>query len=226
MSVTAAAEHLGVVPSTAHRLLAALCARGFAIQDRDRRYRAGPELAAMLGSGVNQGALRKAARPALEWLTDAVGETSHLMILNGPNIEFIDGVEARTVLKIAARIGDQMPAYCSAGGKALLAALGDDEVDTVYHNGLTPWRTARITDVAALKSHLEGVRTIGYGVNTGETESGVCGIGMCVHGSDRRPVAALTIAVPSPRFDPHNLGRLAQTLHEAVAMIEEKLRSQ
>ena len=43
LSVKDAAAMLEVVPSTAHRLLVALCYDGFAVQDRDRRYRAGPE---------------------------------------------------------------------------------------------------------------------------------------------------------------------------------------
>lgn len=37
-----AAEELGTAPSTAHRLLAMLVYRGFAVQDEKRRYHPGP----------------------------------------------------------------------------------------------------------------------------------------------------------------------------------------
>lgn len=37
-----AAEELGTAPSTAHRLLAMLVYRGFAVQDEKRRYHRGP----------------------------------------------------------------------------------------------------------------------------------------------------------------------------------------
>lgn len=223
ISVTTAADHLGVVPSTAHRLLGALCHRGFAVQTRDRLYRAGPELIATVGGEIQQATLRRAARPALEWLTDTVGETAQLMVLKGQNIEFIDGAEAGGVLRVAARIGDQMPAYCSAGGKALLAEVGDDEVDTIYHNGLPPWRTARITDLDALKTHLANVRKAGYGVNIDETESGVCGIGVCVRDGKHRPIAALTIALPSTRFDRNDLRRYVDSLRSAAHTVEDNL---
>jgi DNA-binding IclR family transcriptional regulator len=42
VTVSAAAERLGVARSTAHRLLTMLVYRDFAVQDEDRRYRAGP----------------------------------------------------------------------------------------------------------------------------------------------------------------------------------------
>jgi IclR family acetate operon transcriptional repressor len=44
LSVTEAARHLAVSPSTAHRLLAMLVYRDFAEQGRDRLYRPGPAL--------------------------------------------------------------------------------------------------------------------------------------------------------------------------------------
>ncbi|MFE7422084.1 IclR family transcriptional regulator [Rhodococcus sp. NPDC057529] len=224
VSVTAAAQHLGVVPSTAHRLLGALCARGFAVQNAGRLYQAGPEIAVLTDSSQSLAAVRKAARRALEWLTDTMEETSQLMVLKGGNIEFIDGVESGGVLRVTARTGERMPAYCSAGGKALLAELGDDEIDRIYHRGLPPWRTARITDLTSLKTHLAGVHRIGYGINVEETESGVCGVGVCVRDDTGRPIAALTLAIPSPRFGQDKLDRYVDALHTAAAMVQQQLR--
>ena len=222
LSVTAAARHLGVVPSTAHRLLAALCDRGFAVQTAGRLYQAGPEIAPA-GSGLSTNALRNAARPALRWLTETVEETSQLMVLKGQNIEFIDGVESSSVLRVTARTGERMPAYCSAGGKALLAELDDEEIDQIYHHGLPPWRTARITDVASLKTHLAGVHRSGYGVNVEETEGGVCGVGVCVRDDTGHPIAALTLAIPSPRFNQSELDRYVGGLRTAADLVRQRL---
>ena len=44
LTVSEVAERLGVARSTAHRLLAMLVYRDFAVQDEDRSYRAGPVL--------------------------------------------------------------------------------------------------------------------------------------------------------------------------------------
>lgn len=222
LSVTAAARHLGVVPSTAHRLLAALCDRGFAVQTAGRLYQAGPEIAAV-GAGLSTHALRDAAQPALRWLTETVEETSQLMVLKGQNIEFIEGVESSSVLRVIALAGERMPAYCSAGGKALLAELDDEEIDQIYQHGLPPWPSARITDVASLKKHLTAVRRSGYGVNIEETEGNVCGVGVCVRDDTGRPIAALTLAIPSPRFNQSDLDRYVAGLRTAADLVRRRL---
>lgn len=223
LSVTAAARYLDVVPSTAHRLLGVLCDRGFAVQNADRLYRAGPEIVVSTGSDISQARLRKAARPAMQWLTESVEETSQLMILKGQNIEFIEGVESNSVLRVTARMGDLMPAHSSSGGKALLAALDDDELDHLYQRGIPPWPTARITDVTSLKTHLAAVRKVGYGVNVEETERGVCGIGVCIRDPADRPVAALTLALPSPRFQQDKLNQYVGALRTAVDAVQQRL---
>ncbi|WP_425490239.1 IclR family transcriptional regulator domain-containing protein [Nocardioides soli] len=45
------------------------------------------------------------------------------------------------------------------------------------------------------------MRRCGYGVNQDETEDAVSGIGVVVTDPSGQPVAALTLAVPSARFD-------------------------
>src|SRR5574340_1483492 len=182
LTVKDAAERLGVAPSTAHRLLSTLVHREFAVQDRERRYIAGPALVQREAPPVTVGTLRKLARPALEELHTRLDETVQLMILQGEHIRFIDGVDDQTrTLRVVMRIGDQMPAYCSAGGKALLAELTNRDVEQIYKGGLTPWPVARFSSVSALKRHLAGVRKLGYGTSIEETEQGVIGFGVAVH---------------------------------------------
>ncbi|MBB3045631.1 DNA-binding IclR family transcriptional regulator [Nocardioides soli] len=134
LTVKAAAEMLGVAPSTAHRLLNALRYREFARQVDDRGYRAGPAL-----SGEDEAftpeELTVAARPALELLHDRTDESSQLMIRRGTDIQFLDGVESTRPLRVAVRIGDRIPAHCSAGGKALLARLDGPAFDQLYAQG-------------------------------------------------------------------------------------------
>jgi DNA-binding IclR family transcriptional regulator len=114
---------------------------------------------------------------------------------------FVDGIEAvGRSLRIGMRIGDEMPAYCSAGGKALLAEMSNPEVEQLYRGGLTPWPTARFSTVNALKRNLATVRRLGYGTNFEETERGVHGLGVSVHSPSGDRVAALTTALPSVRF--------------------------
>lgn len=223
LSVRAAAEVLGTAPATAHRLLSALVHRGFAVQDRDRRYVAGPVFVPQ-AARFDPGLLRRLAHPVLQSLHECVGETVQLMVLTGSNILFIDGIEAvGRSLRIGMRIGDEMPAYCSAGGKALLAEMTNPQVENLYRGGLTPWPTARYGNVNALKRNLAMVRRLGYGTNFEETERGVHGLGVCVHTPTGATVAAFTTALPSVRFRRQDVPRYVEGLLAARGELEELL---
>lgn len=223
MSVKAAGERLGVAPSTAHRLFGALVARDYATQDRERRYRAGTQLAPQAETHLSVNQLRQAGRPALEKLYEAINDTVQLMVLTGPHIRFIDGIESEAALHVKARLGDLMPAYCSAGGKAILAELGNIELEQVYRGGLTPWPTARIHTLPALKRQLAGVRKAGYATNTEETEQGVSGLGVCVRDPAGKPIAAYTTAIPSARYRKEQVPAHVKALKEAAAQTESGL---
>lgn len=226
LSVQEAAEALGTAASTAHRLLSALVHRGFAVQDRERRYGAGPVFVPQIAQ-VNTGVLRRMAFPVLQGLHERLGETVQIMVRTGPNILFIDGIEnVGRSLRVGMRMGDEMPAYCSAGGKALLAEMSNPEVEHVYRGGLTPWPTARFSTVAALKRHLATVRRLGYGANNEETERGVHGLGVSVHAPSGRSIAALTTALPSVRFRRQDVPRLVEGLAIARAELEASVAAQ
>ena len=223
LSVTDAAHRLDVAPSTAYRLLSSLVFRGFAVQDHGRRYRIGPVFVPSRAEELTPRVLREMAHPALERLHERSGETVQLMVLHRRDIKFVDGMECERPLRVGVRVGDQMPAHCSAGGKAILAALSNAEVERLYHLGLPEWPTARITDPVALKRHLAHVRQLGYGDNREETERGVSGVGMTIRDSLGRPVGAFTIAVPTARFTKNELGGWCAGLAEAVGRTEERL---
>lgn len=224
VSVAHAAEHLEVAPSTAHRLLNALCYRDFAVRDRDRQYRAGPQLSDSLSSSLSVAALRRLLRPAVQQLHERTGETAHLVVLSGGDVRFIDGVEAEQVLRIGLRTGLRLPAFCTSGGKAILAALPRAEVEELYRAGLPSWPNARIHDLAGLHRQLATVRKRGYGLNLEESEQGVAAVGAAVRDAAGRPVAALSVSVPAARFRRAGVDASAGIVRSAVAEAEARLR--
>ncbi|MCK6211441.1 IclR family transcriptional regulator [Georgenia sp. EYE_87] len=225
LSVKDAATSLDVAPSTAHRLLSALAHRGFAAQDSQRRYRPGPTLGEVMVEPLSLSRLREVAREPLNVLHEAVGETVQLMILRGGNIQFVDGLEGRLTLRVAVRIGDLMPAFCSAGGKAILAELNPADLEQLYRQGLPPWPTSRFRTVADLKRHLAEARRAGFGTNFEETERGVVGLGVAVHSAAGAPVAAVTVALPSARFGKEQLEEFLPMLRACRENIEDRLHT-
>ncbi|WP_084637137.1 IclR family transcriptional regulator [Neomicrococcus aestuarii] len=224
ISVKSASEHLGVAPSTAHRLLNALMHRGFAAQDHERRYRLGPALVERHSERYTVQALRQSARSALMVLSQEVGETVQLMVLTEGNIQFIDGIESTKTLRVGMRVGDKMPAFVSAGGKAILALFSNAELEDLYRQGIPAWSTSRIDSLKTLKREMTKVRRAEFGSNFEEMEEGVVGLGVAVTDPDGHPVAAITTATPSIRFDRNNIPSHVAALQTAAAAISEELQ--
>jgi IclR family transcriptional regulator, acetate operon repressor len=220
VSVSEAATELGVVPSTAHRLLATLCHRGFAVQDQHHRYHPGPELDATTPATPSLPQLLRVTRPLLQDLFERAGESVHLVVPAGPDVRFVDGIEGDQLLRVGLRTGARWPAYCTSGGKAMLADLDWSEVEALHPHGLRPWPSAKIRDLPSLRRQLARVRKQGYGINTEESEPGVTAIGASIGSRSGRPVAALSVAIPTARYDRRQEPELAAQLTEACTAAE------
>ncbi|GDY32851.1 IclR family transcriptional regulator [Gandjariella thermophila] len=224
--VTDVSAHLGVAPSTAHRLLSTLRTEGFVDQEAgSRRYRLGLTLLSMAREALTDRTLPRAARPHLERLCTEVNETVNLLVLDGAEALFVDGVEGRHPLRVAPRTGDRIPAFTAAGGKVLLAELPEGRLRGHYPHGLPSVTPATITDFDALLAELRCVRARGYAVNLGESVVDVHAVGVLVRDGHGGPLAGLTISAPASRLPRGRARELAPLLRRTAAAITADLPS-
>ena len=223
LTVSGAAERLGVARSTAHRLLSMLCYRDFAAQDGDRRYVAGPVLALAARSHSRAALLRDVALPHLAALADRVAESANLMILSGDHVRFIGSIEGAQVLRVGNREGMVFPAHLSSGGVLLLADLPTEQFEVIYGDERWADRPGQQPDRTALRREMRLARQRGYAVNNGRTERGVTAIGRAVHGVGGRAEAAVSISLPSARYSRSTLPELVAALAVTTADIEREL---
>ncbi|HEY8700699.1 MAG TPA: IclR family transcriptional regulator [Arthrobacter sp.] len=197
-----AAEELGVAPSTAHRLLAMLVYRGFAVQDESRRYAPGPAMGAgPAGVGWTR-LLREVARPHMELLCSRVNETVNLMIRVGTKVRFLETVESTSVLRVGDRQGAVLPANKASGGKAMLAELEPAMIEQLFrsHNAEIGGDSISDAEYAAFLRELDAVRSNGFAANFEGTEEGISALGMALHNGRGEVVGALSVATPTGRF--------------------------
>ena len=214
LGVSEAAAQLGVARSTAHRLLATLRHRGFAVQSADRRYRAGPALRRATARSRSTATLVELAGPLVAQLRDELNETVHLVVLDGTEAVFLLSEEGRQPLRIASRAGSRLPAQHASGGKVLLAALDPAELARRFAQaGLDA------AELAALERSLARVRTTGVGVNRGETEAGIGAVALAVRGDDGTAIAALAVSVPLMRLSRARIAELTAALGRCAAAI-------
>jgi DNA-binding IclR family transcriptional regulator len=216
--VSEVAAELGIARSTAHRLLAMLVYRDFAVQAEDRSYRPGPAVAAEPLRGEPTQRLRQLMRPHMEALCDQVAETINLVVWLGTQTRFLHTVESAQVLRVGDRQGTILPAWKTSGGKALLAELTDAQLTVLLRGGGgRPPEGMTAAERRSLVNELRLVRDQGFAENIQESESGVCAIGLCVKDKAGDPVAALSVSAPSVRYTPDRSRAFLRELRTTVA---------
>lgn len=225
-TVSQIAERLGVARSTAHRILAMLVYRDFAVQGEDRVYRAGPvlELAAHSQSLVSR--LRTAALPHLHRVVDLLDETANLIVRTGDTARFIASVECRQALRVGSREGMVFPVHRTTAGLLLLADLADEDLEEVYALERYRDRPADRPDLARLRTELRRLRRNGFAVNKERSERGLVAVGVPVRDRDGTVLAGLSVSMPSVRYDPHRLQSLVAALNGTAHALEKDLAEQ
>jgi DNA-binding IclR family transcriptional regulator len=223
LGVSDLAARTGLVPSTAHRLLATLVERGYAAQAASGgRYLIGYkllELANGLEDRVER--LRLAAREHLEAIQHETGETTNLVVLEGRDVVYVDKVDGTRSVRMFVEVGAAIPAHTTGAGKAILAWRSPEDVATLL-DGVPLARSTphTITTLAALEADLERVRRRGFATDSEEHEEGVGCVGTPVFDHRGVSIAALSVSGPASRIlnaDTADLGALLREHAEAVS---------
>ncbi|WP_336660037.1 IclR family transcriptional regulator [Leucobacter sp. USHLN153] len=221
-----AAAELGIAPSTAHRLLAMLVYRGFAVQDESRRYLPGLGIGAAPVSVSWTSALRAASAPHLEQLRDTIGETVHLVVRVGDKVRFLLTIESQASLRVGDLRGAVLPAHQTAAGMSLLAGLHDEQVALMYRSK-TNRRASRLSypELTALMQGISEARQNGYATNRGLAEEGVGSAGFALHLPSSTTRAAIAVASPVMRLSRLLSPASIAACRSTVAQINEEIRT-
>ncbi|WP_024820721.1 IclR family transcriptional regulator [Arthrobacter sp. 31Y] len=216
------AEALAVSPSTAHRLLTTLEVSHMVVQNSNTRcYEPGPELMAIAHSLLPTETRWSFARPYLERLSERVGETVSLAILQGPVVVFVESIESAAAVRVGSRLGAVMPAHCTSVGKLLLAQLPEDKLlETYPSEELVQANAKSIATRDELQVHLRKTAKRGYATNFGEGEPGISGVAVLVE-SKSRPSYALAVAAPSERLAQGRVKELVSELQATASALSD-----
>jgi DNA-binding IclR family transcriptional regulator len=211
------AEVCGLNRSTAWRILATLEDEG--LVDRDSgRYSIGQGIVRLASAATDS--LPRAARPHLEQLSRRTGETVSLAVPRRLQLVYVDQVQAPHVMA-ADWLGRAVPLHATSTGKALLAFMPPDELDTVITRSLPRFTDRTITDPAELRAELDRTRRRGYAVSRGELETALWGASAPIRDGLGRPIAVVSVWGAEARLKAKGrldeLGRAAAATASAVA---------
>lgn len=230
IGVAELSRRLGLHKNNVFRLLATLEEDGYVEQSRStERYRLGIRSLELGFAYARNHTLSMRARPVLESLSQSVGESAHLAMLNGFEVVHVGGVAPERVLVAAERMGARLPVHCTALGKVLLGCSPEetrqafDEV--VVRGKALPGRT--VNTIVDPDKFFEEIRTVagqGMAFDLEEYEQGLCCAAAPVYDASGHVVASLSISAPSARCtEEHLKSRLAPELEQAAEALSREL---
>jgi len=227
LGVTELANRTGLVPSTAHRLLHTLAKRGYVSQSSESgRYLLGYKVVEV-ASGLERRLerLRVVARPHLERIQRATGETVNLVVLDADRVVYVDQVEGSRSVRMFTTVGTSVLAHTTGSGKAIMAASPPDAAALLYEGRepLEKLTAHTLTTLEALEDDFVRIRRRGYAIDNEEHEEGVACVATAVFDHTGRPCAALSVSGPTSRILQDKASDLGGLLVEHAAQVSVAL---
>ncbi|MEV0185635.1 IclR family transcriptional regulator [Streptomyces sp. NPDC050625] len=203
IGVSELARRTRLTKSTAFRLLGIL-QRNDVVERVGSNYRLGARLYD-IGTrtyGPTPLMLREHLLPYLADLYELTHETVHLAVLHDTEIVYVNKIHGHRPTPSPSSIGARLPAYCTGVGKALLA-FDHDAAERAIAQGLAARTKDTITEPDLLRAVLRRIRQDGIAYDHEEATPGLACVAVPIMGAAGRPVAALSVAGASHRFEPH-----------------------
>lgn len=212
------ATALGIPVSSLSYLLATLVERNYLVRE-GRRYSPGPGLDKLQLQGATFSLADRAA-PLVRTLRVQLDETTSFFVREGWEMEALVTESSEQALRYAVPTGNRLPMHALASGKALLAALSDEELDRYFaETRREKFTDATVTDERTLRREIARIRQTGFAETDEEFSLGIIGIGRVVT-IDGEPAGSLSVAIPKVRCSEAVRARVKDLLARTAALLE------
>ena len=217
------AKRVGLHNSTTFHLVKTMASLGYVRQIKDtKRYRIGRPLFALAASALDEIEMVSMATPVLDDLSRETGESSHFATRMSDAVVVMARTPGPGAFQLTERMGVVRPAYCTALGKVILAALRPDQLERYLDRvELKPLAPNTITDRARLLQDIVEVRSAGIAFDDCEFDSELRCAAMPVFDFSGQVVGAIGISGPVWRLSIQALQSRARNLEAAAKRLSE-----
>ncbi|WP_405652543.1 IclR family transcriptional regulator [Streptomyces sp. NBC_01386] len=213
--------------TTVHELVTTLAARSYivTVPGEPGRYRLGVRPYQLGSRYAEQLDLAAEGQQVAREVAETCDETVHVAILEGTDVIYIAKVDSTHAVRMVSAAGRRLPAHCTSVGKMLLASLPGPELAARVPGSadLVAMTPNSITEPAALREALAGIRERGVAVESRESNPDVSCVAAPVRDRSGRVVAALSVSVPMIRWSAPREDELAQLAVKGAADLSERL---
>lgn len=223
LSLAELAHDTGYPRTTVYSLAATLVELGF-LEKHGELYAIGPELIRLAPTARVNVEIRDRAAPVLRGLAEELGGSVYLTVPDGDGVLYIYAIESTHRLRARSAIGGRAAYHRTAVGKAMLAFMGEPEVDAIVRAAGLPGSTANtITDRTRLADELATTRRRGYSVDNQENENGLYCLGAPIFDATSAIVAACSVSDTDPSIVTSGLERASSTILAAAEQISRHM---
>lgn len=227
IGVSDVSRHTGVPKATVQRMLVTWNNLGWVRRaiGEDSQWSLTGELLRIALRHDGRGELLSIAHPLmLELSQETGGETIHLTIEDGFNIQLLDKVEGSRPVRTNRLVGSTSPINATSTGLAILSCYPDDYIELMFADWSFAVMTEEtISDYPALVSALAFVRHSGFAFVTGTNEAETSAIAAPVRRKDGSPAGAISISMPTTRITEELVDEFARLVKQTAKQVSEAL---
>lgn len=199
LSVTEVAACCGLTRAAARRYLITLEHLGYVRSERGR-WSLSAKVLRLAQSYMHSGRLPRIVQPELHRLVSALKEASSAGVLDGDDVICIAALTAGHLVSSTLQPGTRVPAYCTANGRVLLAALPPAQLELwLAGRRFEPRTPQTLTDPDRLRAEIARVRAQGYALVDQELEIGLRTISVPLVSADGQVLAAINVSAHAAR---------------------------
>ena len=219
-------SHRAQLPaSTTHRLLSTLERMGYVYQAGDLGLWYVGLQAFTVGSTflANRDFVAQ-SHSYMRRLMEQSGETANLAILDGTEAVFIAQVQCHEMMRTLVKLGSRVPLHASGVGKAIFAALPNEQIDAILKvKGLPRITDNTIVAPETMWAALRVIRQRGYSFDDEEHARATRCVAASVYDEHAEPLGAISLAGPSSRLSDERIKQLGPAVAHTAEELTKKL---
>ncbi|BDG43934.1 IclR family transcriptional regulator [Saccharococcus caldoxylosilyticus] len=218
LSLTEIANKISLAKSTTTRLLSTLEQNNLVVKDPvTLKYRLGQGiyyLGHIAGKSIK---IREIARPIMEQLRNKTRETVNLYMLERDSRVCVEQCEGLQSIRHMVKIGEKLPLWAGAGGKAILAYQSPAFQQKIFEQVPSKERLTQ------LKEELEKIKLQQCAASIDEREVGSAAVAAPIFNINGEVKACLSVSGPTNRFTSEVIEKYKLFVKEGAKAISEKL---
>src|SRR4030043_1100600 len=227
LSVAEISNLLGLPRSTTYKYLARMRECRFLDYDQSlEKYKLGMKLFELGTAVQNRIAIDRIAHPYMEELSNQLGETVGLTVLDRNDALYVEKVEPESnrPMVILVRKGIRFPLHAGAASKILLAYQQDERIELFLKTQrLVKYTEKTIVDPHELRKELKAIRKVGYAFSEEEITLGIRALAAPILDNEGKIVAALVVFGPIQRIDDQKKEKILKSILECSKKISERI---